>query len=311
MLKIINLVKRYNKVLAVNNLNLDIDKGEIFGFVGANGAGKTTTMKIVAGLLRPTFGEVFVDGLRISENLSKVKRRIGYMPDFFGVYDDLKVNEYMEFYAGAYGIPFSESKKVCGELIELVNLTEKADAYVDSLSRGMKQRLCLARSLIHNPELLILDEPASGLDPRARAEIKEILRELKKMGKTIIISSHILPELSEMCTSIGIIDKGQMVACGSVDNIMREAKARRILKIRVIDGIPEAVRFLEEQPDIQDISVMSEFISAAYNGDDIKLSAILTEMVRAGIPVISFSETEKNLESVFINLTGGGIKNAG
>ena len=200
MLVIKNLVKNYGKFRAVDNLSLEIGKGQIYGFVGANGAGKTTTIKVVAGLLKPTSGEVIVGGMDIRKNPVIYKRKIGYMPDFFGVYDDLKVTEYMNFYSGIYGIKVDERDKICDELLELVNLKDKKNSYVDDLSRGMKQRLCLARSLIHNPELLILDEPASGLDPKARVEMKEVLKELGNMGKTILISSHILPELAEMCT---------------------------------------------------------------------------------------------------------------
>ena len=209
MLVIKNLVKRYGKFTAVDSLNMEISEGHIFGFVGANGAGKTTTMRIVAGLLKPTSGNIAVDGMDIYNNPREVKRKIGYMPDFFGVYDNLKVDEYMDFYAGVYGVPYRERRQISDQLLELVDLIHKRDFYVDSLSRGMKQRLCLARSLIHDPKLLILDEPASGLDPRARVEMKNILRELKNMGKTILISSHILSELAELCTVIGIIDHGK------------------------------------------------------------------------------------------------------
>ncbi|OGO80908.1 MAG: ABC transporter, partial [Clostridiales bacterium GWC2_40_7] len=245
MLQVRNLVKKYGKFTAVDNLSMDIGEGEIFGFVGSNGAGKTTTMKIIAGLLAQTSGDVLVDGVSIASGLKGIKRKIGYMPDFFGVYDDLKVDEYMDFYSGIYGIPYTERKLACGQLLELVNLSHKKDSYVDSLSRGMKQRLCLARSLIHDPRLLILDEPASGLDPRARVEMKAILKELRSMGKTVLISSHILPELAELCTVIGIIDGGRMVASGSVDAIMQKLSGNRKIKIRIIDNVETAVRLLQ------------------------------------------------------------------
>lgn len=198
MLKIKGLVKKYGRFTAVNDLNLNVPKGEIYGFVGPNGAGKTTTMKIICGLMAADSGEVYVNDIDVINNGRKAKEVIGYMPDFFGVYDNLKVTEYLDFYASIYKINAKDRKKICDDLLELVDLQDKRDAYVDSLSRGMKQRLCLARSLVHNPELLVLDEPASGMDPRARVEMKEILRTLKDMGKTIIISSHILPELSEL-----------------------------------------------------------------------------------------------------------------
>ncbi|HHV98964.1 MAG TPA: ABC transporter ATP-binding protein [Clostridiaceae bacterium] len=305
MLKITNLVKRYGKFTAVDNLCMEIDEGHIFGFVGANGAGKTTTMKIVAGLLQPTSGEVLVGGIDILSEPRTVKRKIGYMPDFFGVYDDLKVDEYMDFYAGIYGIPYRERRAITDQLLELVDLSHKRDFYVDSLSRGMKQRLCLARSLIHNPSLLILDEPASGLDPRARVEMKCILKELRNMKKTILISSHILSELSEMCTSIGIISQGKMVACGTVDEIMDKLSHSSRIKIKVRDRMEDAIRLLQEQPSIGKIDIADSAIEASFKGDDQVLAEILKRLVTQGIPVVSFTETGESLESVFMHLTEG------
>lgn len=306
MLKIVNLVKKYGRFTAVDNLCMEIDEGEIYGFVGANGAGKTTTMKIIAGLLQPTSGEVFVGGIEISSNPRAVKRKIGYMPDFFGVYDDLKVDEYMDFYAGIYGIPYRERKVITDQLLELVDLSHKRDSYVDSLSRGMKQRLCLARSLIHDPSLLVLDEPASGLDPRARIEMKSILKELRNMGKTVLISSHILSELSEMCTSIGIIDKGKMVASGTVEEIMDKLSHTSRIKIKVSEKLEDAVRLLQEQPSVGKININGNVIEASYKGDEKILSEILKRLVIQGIPVVSFTETGEGLESVFMQLTEGG-----
>lgn len=198
MIEIIDLTKRYGKFTALDSLNLQIEKGTVFGFVGQNGAGKSTTFSILATLLAPSYGTAYINGYNVQTDTKLVRRQIGYMPDFFGVYDQLKAEEYLHFYGASYGIPLAERQKLIPQLLDLVNLTNKRDSYVDLLSRGMKQRLCLARSLIHDPEVLILDEPASGLDPRARVEMREILRELKNMGKTILISSHILPELAEM-----------------------------------------------------------------------------------------------------------------
>ena len=210
MVDIEELTKRYGKFVALDHMNLHIDKGEIFGFVGPNGAGKTTTMRIMCGLLKATSGKVTIDGVDALGRPADVKRKIGYVPDFFGVYDNLKVMEYMDFYGSMYGMSKREVEKVADKYLELVALQDKKDEFVDSLSRGMKQRLCVARALIHDPELLVLDEPSSGLDPRSRHDMKNILRDLKEMGKTIVISSHILPELSEMCTSIGVIDHGDL-----------------------------------------------------------------------------------------------------
>lgn len=220
MVDIEELTKRYGKFVALDHMNLHIDKGEIFGFVGPNGAGKTTTMRIMCGLLKATSGKVTIDGVDALGRPADVKRKIGYVPDFFGVYDNLKVMEYMDFYGSMYGMSKRKVEKVADKYLELVALQDKKDEFVDSLSRGMKQRLCVARALIHDPELLVLDEPSSGLDPRSRHDMKNILRDLKEMGKTIVISSHILPELSEMCTSIGVIDHGKIVASGSVDEIV-------------------------------------------------------------------------------------------
>ena len=205
MLYLEHVNKKYNKFLAVNNLSLRIPEGDLFGFVGPNGAGKTTSIRMICGLLKPTSGKIQVNGLDISNNLNEVKKCIGYVPDFFGVYNNLKVSEYLEFYGSIYGLDDRSMKKLTGELLELVNLKGKEDVYVDTLSRGMKQRLCVARVLIHNPKLLVMDEPSSGLDPRARVEMKELLMNLNDMGKTIIISSHILSDIAEMCNSIGIM----------------------------------------------------------------------------------------------------------
>jgi len=305
MLKITNLVKRYGKFTAVDNLSMEISEGQIFGFVGANGAGKTTTMRIIAGLLQPTSGEVLVDGEDILSSSRKVKRKIGYMPDFFGVYDDLKVDEYMNFYAGIYGIPYRERKGITDQLLELVDLSHKRDVYVDSLSRGMKQRLCLARSLIHDPKLLILDEPASGLDPRARVEMKNILRELKNMGKTILISSHILSELAQMCTVIGIIDKGKMTACGTVEEISDKMTRTGRLKIKVMDKLEQAVKLLQEHTSIGEIAINGDIVEADTGADEQELSVILKRLVTQDIPVVSFARTGGSLESVFMKLTEG------
>ncbi|MCR4436785.1 MAG: ABC transporter ATP-binding protein [Clostridiales bacterium] len=310
MLMVENLVKKYGKFKAVDGLSFEIEQGHIYGFVGPNGAGKTTTMKIIAGLLRPTSGRVVVSGTDLSRDPREVKKKIGYMPDFFGVYDDLRVDEYMNFYAGVYGIPRQEREKITNPLLELVDLTDKKEAYVDSLSRGMKQRLCLARSMIHNPDVLILDEPASGLDPRARIEMKEILKELKDMGKTILISSHILPELAEVCTSIGIIEQGKMVVSGTVEEILRKASRKKTLRVKVLGDMEPAVKYLQEQPSLTGVAAGSDYIDADFDGDGAVLAGILKGMVAGGIPVVSFAELEGSLESIFMHITGGGEGNA-
>lgn len=305
MLKIEGLVKRYGKFTAVDHLDMEVNKGSIYGFVGPNGAGKTTTMKIMAGLLSADEGSVYIDGMNVSEDIDALKDKIGYMPDFFGVYNDLRVDEYMDFYAGTYYIPYEQRKDIIDNLLELVDLKDKRSFYVDSLSRGMKQRLCLARSLIHDPEILILDEPASGLDPRARVEMKEVLKQLRTLDKTIIISSHILPELAEMCTEIGIINRGRLIDSGSVNEIMRHISKERIIDVKVLEGTEKAVKILEQLPEVTDIRENTFDVSFGCSGSDEMLSQVLSKLVSAGVPVISFTEREGNLEDIFMKLTGG------
>ncbi|MFW5631855.1 MAG: ABC transporter ATP-binding protein [Acetivibrio ethanolgignens] len=303
MLEIRDLYKRYGKFTALDGLNLEIGKGELFGFVGPNGAGKTTTMRIMAGLLKADSGSVKIDGVDAVTQPAKIKEKIGYMPDFFGVYDNLKAMEYMEFYASIYGIEGLEARELCRDLMKLVNLEDKEDAYVDGLSRGMKQRLCLARSLVHNPELLILDEPASGLDPRARFEMKEILKNLSSMGKTIIISSHILPELAEMCTSIGIIEHGKMVVKGTVDDIMSRMSASNPLLIRFASGKQEAIQLLKENPAVKSIAIQEDSVAVGFGGGQEEEAHLLAQLVTAGIGICHFGREEGNLESLFMQLT--------
>ena len=305
MLSIKNLNKRYGKFQAVSELNLEVAEGEIFGFVGPNGAGKTTTMKIICGLLRATSGEITLDGVDIIQNSRRMKEKIGYMPDFFGVYDDLKVSEYLEFYASIYNIKGQERKRITDDLLELVDLGSKREAYVDSLSRGMKQRLCLARSLVHNPRLLVLDEPASGMDPRARFEMKEILKNLKGMGKTIIISSHILPELAELCTSIGIIDQGRMVISGSNEEIMQQVYNKKVVRLKVTERLDDAVLILKEYPFVDKLVIGENTIQAGFGGGDGEMSRVLSDLINRGIPVVSFSQMDGNLEDVFMKVTKG------
>lgn len=305
MLKIKGLTKKYGKFTAVDDLSLIVPDGEIFGFVGPNGAGKTTTMKIICGLMAADGGEVYVNDIDAIKQTRTAKEIIGYMPDFFGVYDDLKVNEYLDFYASIYNIKANDRKKISDDLLELVDLADKREAYVDSLSRGMKQRLCLARSLVHNPKLLVLDEPASGMDPRARVEMKDILRSLKSLGKTIIISSHILSELSELCTSIGIIDRGKMVINGKVSDIMQQVYSKRFIQIRLSGRIDDALRVIQEFPSVVSTNAGEGFIEAGFDGKDEEMSMLLKELVKKDIPVITFTQLDGNLEDVFMKVTNG------
>ncbi|SNS98206.1 ABC-2 type transport system ATP-binding protein [Bacillus sp. OK838] len=307
MIEILQLTKKYGNFTALDHLDLQIDKGTVFGFVGQNGAGKSTTFSILATLLSPTSGTAYINGYNISKEPKQVRRQIGYMPDFFGVYDQLKAEEYLDFYGSSYGIPLSERSKLIPQLLELVNLSDKRESYVDLLSRGMKQRLCLARSLIHDPEVLILDEPASGLDPRARVEMREILKELKSMGKTILISSHILPELAEMCDVLGIIDQGKLKAQGTVAEIQHKLQGEKSLIVKVHQGVERSIAFFEDNPDISQISVHvdGETIQFLFKGDAFAQQNLLKSCMLQDLPIVSFAEIETDLEDVFMEITKG------
>lgn len=308
MIETKNLTKSYGSFQALRDLNLQIGEGSVFGFVGANGAGKSTTFSILATLLPPTSGDAFVAGHSVRTSPAEVRRVIGYMPDFFGVYDQLKTEEYLDFYAASYGTPVSRRKVLIGQLLELVNLSEKHDAYVDSLSRGMKQRLCLARSLIHDPKVLILDEPASGLDPRARVEMREIMKRLKGMDKTILISSHILPELAEMCDEIGVIDRGRLIAKQSVREIHSMLKGDRVITVKLNGPTTGAVRFMEERPFVSGLRWDDDTkeVAFSFSGSQADQEELLAAAVTEGFGVRSFSEEETDLEDIFLTLTKGG-----
>jgi ABC-2 type transport system ATP-binding protein len=308
MIETINLTKKYGKFTALDSLNLKVEKGTVFGFVGHNGAGKSTTFSILSTLLAPTSGTAYVNGYDVTENPKMVRKFIGYMPDFFGVYDQFRADEYLDFYGASYGIPYEERQKLIPQLLELVNLTDKKDAYVDVLSRGMKQRLCLARALIHDPEVLILDEPASGLDPRARIEMREILRELKNMGKTIMISSHILPELAEMCDEIGVINGGKLVATGRVEQIHQQLQANKVLKVHVTGNMEGAIQFFEDCPSVSNIQLNEQkenLLSFSFEGTDEEQVELLKNALGRGIMILSFSQEESNLEDIFLEITKG------
>ncbi|WP_409368155.1 ABC transporter ATP-binding protein [Lysinibacillus sp. 38-6] len=307
MIEIRDLTKKYGSFTALDHLNLSLEEGVVFGFVGANGAGKSTTFSILATLLSPTSGDALINGKSVIKEPKEVRKQIGYMPDFFGVYDQLKVDEYLEFYGASYGIAAQERKVLIPQLLELVNLTSKRYEYVDLLSRGMKQRLCLARALIHDPKVLILDEPASGLDPRARVEMRDILRNLKSMGKTILISSHILPELAEMCDEIGVIDNGKLIAHGNVASIQAQLQGEKRIVIKVVERLQEIRAFLEEDPLISAIDVMDNRMEIAFNyrGTDRDQIMLLKKAMLADLPIYALTEEEKDLEDVFMAITKG------
>ncbi len=303
MLVIKNLVKNYGKFRALNGVSFHIERGEIFGFIGPNGAGKTTTMRIVCGLLQADSGEVYVDGIDALNEPNSIKRKVGYVPDFFGVYDNLKVMEYMNFFATMYGYKPKEMEETILGLLELVNLSDKTDAFVDGLSRGMKQRLCVARALIHDPDLLVLDEPASGLDPRARFELKEVLKNLGEMGKTIIISSHILPELAEMCTSIGVMEHGNLIMHGKVDEIMAKSRGITPLHIEVVNNEETAIRILKESPSVEKVSIRDNMLVVDFNGDDLGIAALAKMLMENEVGICRLYREQGNLESLFLEIT--------
>ena len=306
MIKVVGLQKTYGKMEALKGISLEIKQGSIFGFVGPNGAGKSTTLKILATLMVPTKGKAYIDGVDVTKHPKQVRRLMGYMPDFFGVYERIKVTEYLDFYASCYGVSGGKRKSIIADLLELTDLGYKADAYVDSLSRGMKQRLCLARSLVHDPKVLLLDEPASGLDPRARVEMRELLRELKKMGKSIIISSHILPELAELCTEVGIIEGGELIAVGSMDEITAQLNQEKLIQIKVREKVTETIAILEEYPMVVAVNETADgMLQVRFSGDGEEQSKLLRTLVIADLPVLSFAETTNSLEDLFMQITKG------
>ena len=305
MIEIRHLYKAFDNHMVLRNLNMKIHDGAVYGFVGPNGAGKTTTMRIIAGLLKADSGQILIDGEDIG---ARHKELIGYMPDFFGVYDRLRVKEYMDFFASIYGLDKEETEKKIHQLLELVKLTEKKEAYVDSLSRVMKQRLCLARCMIHDPKLLILDEPASGLDPRARYEFKEIIKQLKKEGRTVMISSHILSELSEMCTDICIIDEGRCVMDGSVDEIEYHMITASPLVIRTAGRQEDALSIIRQNEMVETLSYNENEIQAVFKGGREDEIMLLHALMAADVPVYSFGRDRSGLETLFMQITDREVK---
>ncbi len=311
MIKIEHLNKRYRTVQALQDFSLDIPRGSIYGLIGPNGAGKTTLLRILAALIPPTAGKVWFDEEEVSMVPSLIQRKVGYMPDFFGVYPDLTTVEYLEFYAGIHNIPRQKHAQTVNDLLELVDLSSKRDELVETLSRGMKQRLCLARALVHDPEVLLLDEPASGLDPRARVELRELLRTLQGMGKTIIISSHILLEMAEMCSDVAIIQGGKLVVSGDVEQVTHRISGGRQLEIRVLERGADAVTALKKMDAISNVTATEEnenLIQADFSGDDRTLHTVLAELIKQDIPVVSFAPRSSGglLEEVFMSVTEGG-----
>jgi ABC-2 type transport system ATP-binding protein len=301
------LVKRYDKTLAVAGVDLAIEPGEIFGLVGPNGAGKTTTLRMLATLLQPSSGDAEIDGWSVTRNPDRVRRVLGFMPDVFGVYDDMKVWEYLDFFARCYGLPAAARRRMIADLLDLVDLGARRDDYVQTLSRGMEQRLCLAHALVHDPKVLLLDEPASGLDPRARVELRELLRELRNLGKTIVISSHILPELEELCSSVAIVDQGKVLAQGRVADIERRLRFGSVLRIRLLaegDALEAARLHFAGDRDVASATILDDgTIELGFRGDDVATARLLSESIAAGLPIVNFARAASDLEELFLQVT--------
>ncbi|QYK52085.1 MAG: ABC transporter ATP-binding protein [Fimbriimonadaceae bacterium] len=308
MLEVKSLTKRYGQFEAVTSVDFALEPGEIMGFIGSNGAGKTTTIKMLATLLEPTHGTALLNGRPLDGNDLEIRKQIGYMPDFFGLYEDIKVWEYLDMFATLYGVEVNDRPRVIDEVLELTDLGFKKQAFARSLSRGMQQRLCLARCLVHNPTMLLLDEPASGLDPRARAELKELIGELGRMGKIVIVSSHILPELADFSTVVGIIERGQMLAFGKVNDVVRSLTPAKKIQVKLLDRGAEASMFLHSKEHVSGTQFLNpnEF-RFDFTGTLEDQHALLKAMIDAGFPIIEFMDEEADLEDLFMQVTKGAL----
>jgi ABC-2 type transport system ATP-binding protein len=305
MIQIRGFTKRYDQFIAVDHLDLDIEKGDVFGFIGPNGAGKTTTIRFLCTLLKPTSGMATINGYSVTKQVDDVKRSIGFMPDTFGLYDGMKVWEFLDFFATAYGLPRTKRKALIDDVLQLVDLTTKRDTLVNGLSRGMQQRLCLAKTLVHDPPVLILDEPASGLDPRARVEMKALLKELQKMGKTILVSSHILPELADFCNKIGIIERGKLLASGPVQDVIRSIRQNRVVEI-VTQGPSEICEVtLAHHEHVRNLAVAENRFKFEFAGNDEDVLKLHKELISQNVPIIWFNEVQADLEEAFMKITKG------
>ena len=305
IIETINLTKRYGQLLAISNLNLAVEEADCYGFIGPNGAGKTTTIRILSTLLQPTWGEARICGHVVGYESRQIRPLIGYVPDSFGAYEDMVVQEYLEFFAAAYGIAGKGRAQMVHDVLELTDLAYKRDALVNSLSRGMQQRLSLARVLLHNPRVLLLDEPASGLDPRARIEIRELLKELKRMGKTILISSHILHELSELCNKIGIIERGELIFSGTVQEAVRRGRSGTVLHVDVTCRAAEAAAILGRLRGVKQAVQQDAHIQVSMESELEDVSAIARALLEANIGIREIRPEPVNLETAFMRLTKG------
>ena len=308
IIQVENFGKKYDNFIAVKNLSFSVNKGEIFGFIGPNGAGKTTTIRFLATLLTPTKGRATINGFDVVRNVQDVRKSIGYMPDSFGVYNGMRVWEFLDFFAVAYGIQRKMRERLVNDVLALVDLHHKRNDVVNALSRGMKQRLCLAKTLVHDPPVLILDEPASGLDPRARVEMKELLKELRDMGKTILISSHILSELADLCDSVGIIERGELLAAGSINEILKKLSEHRDVEVKVLGNIEEAERWLTHHPKVKSVARVDHCVRFEFSGSDEDLALLSDELFQRQFKPVYITEHRPNLETIFMKITKGRVQ---
>ena len=305
MIELRGFGKDYGEFTAVENLDLKIEEGEMFGFIGPNGAGKSTSIRFLATLLRATRGDGTVNGYSVSEDPMNVRRSVGYMPDAFGVYDGMRVWEFLDFFAVAYKNGRTQRKQVIRDVLELLDLTYKRDDFVNGLSRGMKQRLCLAKTLVHDPPVLILDEPASGLDPRARVEVKALLKELRRIGKTILISSHILTELADCCTSIGIIERGKLLMHGPIEDVYRRIRGNQVVEARFGSNLDKGLSIIRSNPSVRDVQVDGSKINIEFDSSEHNPAELLKSLIDNEVEVINFGQKDPNLEDVFMMVTKG------
>ena len=308
VIKTVNLTKRYGTLVALSNLNLEINEGDCFGFIGPNGAGKTTTIKILATLLQPTWGEARICDLVIGYQSRQIRPLIGFVPDYFGAYEDMVVQEYLEFFAAAYNINGAKRTQIVNDVLELTDLGYKKDAAVDGLSRGMKQRLSIARVLVHDPKVLLLDEPAGNLDPRARIEMRELLKELRRMGKTILISSHILPELADLCNTVGIIERGELIYSGPVADIVKRARAGTVLHVGVSHNQQLAAALLSQDPNVENVAANNGFLEVSLKDGVDDYTFVPQRLIQNGFKLTLLKEEEVNLETAFMRLTKGMVQ---
>ena len=305
MIELVDFGKDYGEFCAVERLNLKIEAGELFGFIGPNGAGKSTTIRFLATLLKPSRGEGMVNGYSVNREPMMVRQSVGYMPDNFGVYDGMKVWEFLDFFAVAYRLGRNKRRQVIKDVLELLDLGHKRDDYVNGLSRGMKQRLCLAKTLVHDPPVLILDEPTSGLDPRARIEVKALLKELRRMGKTVLISSHILSELADTCTTIGIIERGQLLMHGPIQDVYRRIRGNRMIEVKFTSGMDVGLSVIRSSPHVRSVQVDEGTVTIELDSDDNGVARLLYDMVAQGVGVRSYADKDPTLEDVFMLVTKG------